>query len=92
MSKSRIDPNAIPASPTFLPQASAARSARGSKNIITGTRRRRHRRRRGTEDIQTSDVTLVTLLVDASSSIHRNLTDAVRPVNMLVDALATSPA
>jgi uncharacterized protein YegL len=42
------------------------------------------------EDIEASDVTLVTLLVDASSSIHaRKLEDAVRDgQNMLVDALA----
>ena len=44
------------------------------------------------EDIQASDVTLVTLLVDASSSIHqRKLEDAVREgQNMLVDALGDS--
>ena len=42
------------------------------------------------EDIVASDVTLVTLLVDASSSIHdRGLEDAVRSgQNLLVDALA----
>jgi hypothetical protein len=42
-----------------------------------------------TEDIIASDVTLVTLLVDASSSIHdRGLEDAVREgQNLLVDAL-----
>jgi uncharacterized protein YegL len=41
------------------------------------------------EDITASDVTLVTLLVDASSSIHdRGLEDAVREgQNLLVDAL-----
>ena len=41
------------------------------------------------ENIEASDVTLVTLLVDASSSIHqRGLEDAVREgQNMLVDAL-----
>ena len=44
------------------------------------------------EDIVASDVMLVTLLVDASSSIHsRNLEDAVRDgQNMLVDALSQS--
>jgi uncharacterized protein YegL len=44
------------------------------------------------EDIIASDVTLVTLLVDASSSIHeRKLEDAVRDgQNMLVDALSQS--
>lgn len=44
------------------------------------------------EDIAASDVTLVTLLVDASSSIHgRGLEDAVREgQNMLVDALSQS--
>jgi uncharacterized protein YegL len=44
------------------------------------------------EDIVASDVTLVTLLVDASSSIHqRGLEDAVREgQNMLVEALADS--
>lgn len=43
-----------------------------------------------TEDIVASDVMLVTLLVDASSSIHgRNLEDAVRDgQNLLVDALS----
>jgi hypothetical protein len=42
------------------------------------------------EDIVASDVTLVTLLVDASSSIHsRQLEDAVRQgQNLLVDALS----
>lgn len=42
------------------------------------------------EDIEASDVTLVTLLVDASSSIHgRKLEDAVRDgQNLLVDALS----
>jgi hypothetical protein len=44
------------------------------------------------EDIQASDVTLVTLLVDASSSIHqRKLEDAVREgQNALVDALSSA--
>lgn len=44
------------------------------------------------EDIVASDVMLVTLLVDASSSIHsRGLEDAVREgQNMLVDALSQS--
>ena len=44
------------------------------------------------ENIEASDVTLVTLLVDASSSIHsRGLEDAVREgQNMLVDALSQS--
>src|SRR6188472_1013006 len=42
------------------------------------------------EDIVASDVTLVTLLVDASTSIHqRQLEDAVREgQNMLVDAFS----
>ena len=41
------------------------------------------------EDIEASDVTLVTMLIDASSSIHdRNLEDAIRDgQNSLVDAL-----
>ena len=44
------------------------------------------------DDIVASDVTLVTLLVDASSSIHqRGIEDAVREgQNMLVDALSQS--
>lgn len=44
------------------------------------------------EDIVASDVLLVTLLVDASSSIHaRGLEDAVREgANMLVDSLAAT--
>ena len=44
------------------------------------------------EDIVASDVLLVTLIVDASSSIHaRGLEDAVREgSNMLVDALSAT--
>lgn len=45
-----------------------------------------------TEDIAASDVTLVTVLIDASSSIHaRGLEQAVREgQNLLLDAFATS--
>jgi uncharacterized protein YegL len=96
MSKSKIDPNAILGLANLFSNANQNGTlSQGSKNIITGNLGAvviAGAAGKDTEDILTSDVTLVTLLVDASSSIHsRGLEDAVRAgQNMLVDALATS--
>lgn len=97
MSKSKIDPNAILGLANIFSNANAGGTlSNASKNIITGNLGAvvvAGAAGKDTEDILTSDVTLVTLLVDASSSIHsRNLEDAVRSgQNGLVDALANSP-
>ena len=79
-----------------MPTAGGTISAQ-SRNIITGNLGAvviAGAAGKDTEDILTSDVTLVTLLVDASSSIHsRGLEDAVRAgQNTLVDALAHGTA
>lgn len=97
MSKSKIDPNAILGLANLFSSANQSGTlSQQSRNIITGNLGAvviAGAAGKDTEDIMTSEVTLVTLLVDASSSIHsRGLTDAVRAgQNMLVDALATSP-
>jgi uncharacterized protein YegL len=97
MSKSKIDPNAILGLANIFANANQGGTlSNASKNLITGNLGAvviAGAAGKDTEDILTSDVTLVTLLVDASSSIHqRGLEDAVRAgQNLLVDSLANSP-
>lgn len=98
MSKSKIDPNAVLGLANLFASASTAGTlSNQSRQMITGNLGAvviAGAAGKDNEDILTSDVTLVTLLVDASSSIHsRGLEDAIRGgQNMLVDALAHSPA
>ena len=82
MSKSRIDPKAVLGLANIFANANQGGTlSNASKNLITGNLGAvviAGAAGKDTEDILTSDVTLVTLLVDASSSIHqRGLEDAV---------------
>ncbi|MBX3227070.1 MAG: VWA domain-containing protein [Labilithrix sp.] len=98
MSNSKIDPNTVLGLANLFASANASGTlSNQSRRIITGNLGAvviAGAAGKDNEDILTSDVTLVTLLVDASSSIHqRGLEDAVRAgQNLLVDALACSTA